>query len=334
MDRCNLNVSVMPTWWQDQLGRPIPETEEERFAVLEELFPGLITYRQQAAPAAVPDPNHGYTMFMALGASIRETSIGSYEIVPMAYEQLMEMTPPDYATSEPVQVLRKAIRETRAKHGSATNGGAAGLFTIALWLRGHEIFTDFFERPEEVKQWVMVFTEALHSHLKFQKDECGEIRYFGLGSCSNCMISPDIYEGFFREGEARIASLSTYMTGRPRQLIMHHCGTKVDAYMDSYSRIPELGTMEADWQSDLDLGEKKMPGLIFKPMLDPILIDDMPEDEIERVVIRFLERESVGEIQSFALTQHTTVSKIRRMLTATVEYNTKHGLPGYTRWFV
>jgi hypothetical protein len=333
MHRCNLNVSVMNSWWEKQLGVSPSLSSDEKFALVEQAFPGLITYRPEEAAPAAPDPNHGYTMYKALGAKVEPNSIGGYEVVPVSVGEAMAMTVPDYDVSGPVQALRESIRETRARFGRAANSSFSGLFTMALRLRGQEIFYDFFERPEMVRHLVSVTTDTLERHLMFLKSECGDIPYFVLGSCSNCMISPDIYEEFFREGEARISRLSTYIKGRERAMGIHHCGTKVDSYLGTYSRIPELEMLEANYQSDIDAAARAMPGLKFKPMIDPIEFDSFDVETIESILFRLLENESVEEIQAFDLSQFFTVEKLRRMLEVVLDFNGSHGLPGYTRFF-
>ncbi|MFA6290887.1 MAG: hypothetical protein WC637_03850 [Victivallales bacterium] len=76
-----------------------------------------------------------------------------------------------------------------------------------------------------------------------------------------------------------------------------------------------------------------MPGLLFKPMLDPIRMYHMSEDEITAQTDSLLGHPSVVEIQAFDLTQFCTVDKVRKLLSMILEYNKNHGLPGYTRFF-
>ncbi len=331
--RCNINISVVDLWWETQLGIPRKSGSGEKQAALAKVFPGLITFRNEGLPHNVPDPNHGFTMLKALGLeySIGETGLPAF--MQLSPEQVMKLSPPDYADNPAVEALRKAIRETKDKYGSAVNSSFSGLLYPALKVRGQDIFTDFYENPEMVRHLMSVLGETLYRHLKFLKDECGDIPYFVLGSCSNCMISPATYDEFLRPHEARISTLSQYIKGRRRAMGMHHCGTKADAYFPVYSKIPELEMIEASWDTDIEAGLREMPGLIFKPMLDPIRLDRMSEDEIAAQLDSLLAHPSVVEIQAFDLTQFCTVEKVRKMLSMTLEYNKSHGLPGYTRFF-
>ena len=331
--RCNLNISVVNPWWEMQLGLKKGASSEERQAALRKVFPDLITFRNEVLSHNVPDPNHGFTMLKALGLeyTIGETGLPSF--TPLTPEQVMKLSPPDYAANPAVESLRKAIRETKDKYGSAVNTSYAGLLYPAMKIRGNDIFTDFYENPEMVRHLMSVLGETLYRHLKFLKDECGDIPYFVLGSCSNCMISPATYDEFLRPHEARISTLSQYIKGRRRAMGMHHCGTKADAYFPVYSKIPELEMIEASWDTDIEAGLREMPGLIFKPMLDPICLDRMSEDEIAAQLDSLLAHPSVVEIQAFDLSQFCTVEKVRKMLSMTLEYNRSRGFPGYTRFF-
>lgn len=333
MHRCNVNISVMSLWWKEQLGVSPSLPSKEKFALIEKTFPGLITYRPETSAPVAPDPNFGMTMHKALGAKLEHNSVGGWDVVPMPADEIMAMTVPDYNTNEHVQALRDSIRATKEKFGSASNSSFLGLFTFAKNLRGQEIFYDFYERPEFVHQMVAILTETLELHLKFLRDECDHIPYFVLGSCSNTMISPDIYEEFFLEGEARISRLSTYIKGHKRAMGIHHCGTKVDPYLDVYAQIPELEMLEANYLSDIELADKKMPGLKFKPMIDPIEFDSFDSDTIDSVLTRLLENGSVEEIQAFDLSQFFTIDKLRRVLECVQKYNRTNNLPGYNRFF-
>lgn len=332
--RCNLNISVIGDWWEKQLGLPASASPEERMAQLEDVFPGLITFHQENAPIWAPDPNHGFTMARALGADIVRTSTGSYDVAPILLEQAQALTPPDYATNPAVQALRESITQTKAQYGKASNASFSGLLYMGLKLRGQDFFFDFYENQDITRHLVAVCTETLYRHLIFLKDTCGEIPYFVLGSCSNCMISPETYREFFLAGEAKISTLSSYLTGHTRAMGIHHCGTKVDAYLEVYSRIPELDMLEANWASDIDRATQMIPGLSFKPMLDPILLDEMSEEAVEQQLQRLLCTEAVVEIQAFDLTQFTPIQKIRRMLETVLSYNHTNNLLGYTRFFV
>ena len=332
-DRCNLNVGVVELWWEAQLGLAPRAGSEEKQAALRRVFPGLITFRNDGLPHAVPDPNHGFTMLKALGLDVAAGEDGSIGITPLSPEAVMALAPPDYADNPAVEALRRAIRETERTYGSATNSSFAGLLYPALKVRGQDLFCDFYENPSMVHHLMAVLGETLRRHLVFLKDECGDIPYFVLGSCSNCMISPATYEEFMLPHEARISTLSRYIKGRPRAMGMHHCGTKADAYFPVYGKIPELEMIEASWDTDMERGLREIPGLLFKPLLDPILLDRMTEADLAEQLSALLEHPSVVEIQAFGLTQFCTVDKIRRMLAMTLEYNRKHGLPGYTRFF-
>ncbi len=173
--------------------------------------------------------------------------------------------------------------------------------------------------------------ETLRRQLVFLKDTCGELAYFVLGSCKNCMISPQIYDEFFREPESRISTLSTYLMGYPRAMGIHHCGKKVDDYLDTYAKIVELEMLEAAWDSDIALAVRKIPGLQFKPVVDPLLLDELSDDEVAEFIRRLISYEAVTEIQAFGVTQFCTISKMRRMLEETILQNSQRGLPGYTR---
>jgi len=332
--RCNLNISVVgDPWWELQLGLPKGSGPEEKQAALNKFFPGLITFRNETLPHNVPDPNKGFTMLKALGLDFTIGETGVPAFTQLSPEQVMKLSVPDYAGNPAVESLRKAIRETKSRYGSAVNTSFSGLLYQAMKVRGQDIFTDFYENPEMVHHLMTVLGETLYQHLKFLKDECGELPYFVLGSCSNCMISPATYDDFLRPHEARISTLSQYIMGHPRAMGMHHCGTKADAYFPVYSKIPELEMIEASLDTDIKMGLREMPGLLFKPMLDPIRLDHMTDDAVTSQLGSLLEHPSVVEIQAFDLTQFCTADRVRRMLSMTLEYNRSHGLPGYTRFF-
>ncbi|HEY3379941.1 MAG TPA: uroporphyrinogen decarboxylase family protein [Armatimonadota bacterium] len=332
-ERCNLNISVVSRWWEDQLGVAADAPADSKRAKLAEALPGLITFRAEEIPAMPPDPNHGLTIARALGATLTPTSTGGWDVTPMSTEALRALMPPDYTTDPAVDALRRTLLQAPVGERRAETSGA-GVLRYLLLLRGQELFYDFSEEPELVHHMAGVVAETIIRHLVFMKDLCGDITYFVLGNCSNCMISPDVYDEFIRPHESRISTLSGYLKGRPRAMGIHHCGTKVDPYLETYAKIADLEMIEADWTSDWDRTERMMPGILLKPMLDPILLDDMAEEAIAAQVRTLAQRPAVVEIQAFGLSQFFTLAKMRTLLTTVLEENRAAGLPGYTRFFL
>jgi hypothetical protein len=325
---CNLNLQIMSDWWHAQLGLTPAANRTEMKAAFEKAFPGLLTFRQDKAPETVPDPNHGYTMLLAMGATV------GHDVEPMSLERFAGLEPPDYDNNPFVQKLREAIRETRRKHGSAFDGSYSGLLYPAMKLRGQEIFSDFYEHPDEVLRFAAVMGETIRRHVLFLKQECGSLPYFVLGNCSNCMISPEIYTTFFLREESAISRLSERVMGRRRAMGIHHCGTKVDAYIDAYAQIEELEMLEANWDSDVALATRCIPGLQFKSMLDPIRLDAMDEDAIEAHVREQFACPATVEIQVFGISGAFTLTKMRRLLETAHQCIGATGMSGYTRLII
>ncbi len=325
---CNLNLNIMSEWWQSQLGLAPTANRADMAAAFEKAFPGLLTFRQEAAPEPVPDPNHGYTMLLAMGATV------GHDVEPMSLDRFAGLEPPDYDNNPFVQKLREAIRETRRKHGSAFDGSYSGLLHPAMKLRGQEIFSDFYEHPDEVHRFAVVMGETIRRHLLFLKQECGSLPYFVLGNCSNCMISPEIYETFFVREESAISRLSGPIMGRRRAMGVHHCGSKVDAYLDAYAQIEELEMIEASWDSDVALATRRIPGLLFKSMLDPIKLDAMDEGVLEAHLREQFACPATVEIQAFGIPGSFSLRKMQRLLETANACIRAPGMSGYTRLIV
>ncbi len=135
MHRCNLNIFVMDTWWEMQLGLPPEATREMRYAAFEETFPGLLTFKEEAAAHRIDDPNHGNTILLALGAEMFRTSDGEYDIKRMTIEQVGALTLPDYDANPHVEKLRQAILTAKARYGRVSNEGYSGLLHLHWMLR-------------------------------------------------------------------------------------------------------------------------------------------------------------------------------------------------------
>ena len=331
---CNLNLSIMPDWWQAQLSLAPTANRTEMAGAFEQAFPGLLTFRQEAAPEPVPDPNHGYTMLRAMGATVIRNAGGGYEVEPMSLDRFAGLEPPDYDNNPFVQKLREAIRETRRKHGSAFDGSYSGLLHPAMKLRGQEIFSDFYDHPEEVHRFAAVMGETIRRHLLFLKEECGSLPYFVLGNCSNCMISPAVYGTFFVREESAISGLSEAVMGRRRAMGIHHCGTKVDAYIDAYAQIEEIEMIEASWDSDVALATRRIPGLLFKSMLDPVKLDALDEDALAAHLREQFACPATVEIQAFGISGAFTVKKMRCLLESALDCIRAPGMSGYTRLII
>jgi hypothetical protein len=331
---CNLNLQFMPDWWGTQLRLSPAASRSECLAAFEQALPGLLTYHPEAAPAPVSDPNHGFTMLLAMGATVTRNAGGGYEVEPMSIERFARLEPPDYANNAFVEKLRDAIRETRRRHGSAFDGSYSGLLYPAMKLRGQEIFSDFYDHPNAVHRFAAVMGETIRRHLLFLKQECGTFPYFILGNCSNCMISPEIYKTFFVREESTISRLSAPIMGHRRAMGVHHCGTKADAYLDAYAQIEEIEMIEANWDTDVALATRRIPGLLFKSMLDPIKLDAMDADAIDVHLREQFACPATVEIQVFGISATLTLNKTRRLLETALECIHAPDMSGYTRLII
>jgi hypothetical protein len=92
--------------------------------------------------------------------------------------------------------------------------------------------------------------------------------------------------------------------------------------------------IEASWDSDVALATRRIPGLLFKSMLDPIKLDAMDEGALEAHVREQFACPATVEIQAFGIPGSFSLRKMQRLLETANACIRAPGMSGYTRLIV
>jgi hypothetical protein len=185
------------------------------------------------------------------------------------------------------------VESLGTRHG--TVGGDVnwgGVLNVALDLRGQDIFTDVYDRPEETSAFfdsigkvLETFTAGIAARTGTTSVSVNRIvRWFDEpiflhSECSHTMISEAAYDEFlFRYDEAWSRSR--------RPFGIHYCGTDPHRFAAAFSRLPRLDFLDLGWGGDVAALRKALPDTFFSIRLSPTAIGGMSAEEIRSTVER------------------------------------------------
>jgi len=123
-----------------------------------------------------------------------------------------------------------------------------GILNNAFHLRGQDIFTDFFDRPDFVHQFFSTICDVMirFAHLVQERQRISgfHINQLSVSNCVMNMISPDMYSEFVFPYDKKIAS-------NFERFGVHTCNWNITPYIDVLSRLPQLGYLDMGMDSDL-----------------------------------------------------------------------------------
>jgi uroporphyrinogen-III decarboxylase len=166
----------------------------------------------------------------------------------------------------------------------------AGILNIALDLRGELIFTDMFDRPDEVNKFFSQIGSLLEKFVQGIQRETGSssisvnrnVRHiakpvFLSSECSHTMISTDHYENYLLDFDKK-------WSNKYRPYGIHYCGEDVHRHVASLVKIPHLDFLDVGWGGDIKKLRTNLPTTFLNIRLSPVkLIHDSCE-EIEAAI--------------------------------------------------
>ena len=166
----------------------------------------------------------------------------------------------------------------------------AGVLNIAMDLRGERIFTDMFDKPNEVNQFFSKIGALLEKFVAGIQKETGSssisvnrnVRHiekpvFLSSECSHTMISTDHYEDHLLEFDRN-------WSNKYRPYGVHYCGEDVHRHIASLVKIPHLDFLDVGWGGNVKELRVNLPNTFLNIRLSPVnLIHDSCEEISETI---------------------------------------------------
>jgi hypothetical protein len=161
----------------------------------------------------------------------------------------------------------------------------AGVLNIALDLRGEQIFTDMYDKPDEVKEFFSKIGSLLERFVAGIQKETGSssisvnrnVRHiakpvFLPSECSHTMISTDHYEDHLLEFDRNWSC-------KYRPYGVHYCGGDLHRHIAALVQIPHLDFVDVGWGGNIEELRTNLPSTFLNIRLSPVnLIHDSCEE--------------------------------------------------------
>ena len=303
-----VEVVFHPSWWfkhtgitfdQDFFYDPLKRVESEK-RMEQELYNrfgmyGLGRDRNQDLPVIGAVHNAaGYLISELLGCKVNYFEDSAPQVYPANHEELKIYTDDIFKT--PVfKKLEHLLDKLKGKYGylyGDINWG--GILNSALDLQTEKIFTDFFEKPEETRDYFIGISKVIEKFTTFVKKETGTTSVsvnrlvyhfdkpvFLHSECSHTMISVEDYENF-------LLPFDIDWSRRFRPFGVHYCGVDPHRMAESFARIPHLDFLDVGWGGDLKILRKHLPATFLNIRLSPVEIINQTKDEVRETITRLV----------------------------------------------
>lgn len=299
-----VEIVLHPDWWHDREGisfdedffyhparRVEAETAMER-ALYERWGAYGLGGSESAPQIGAVHLAAGFLVSEMLGCKV-EYLEDSPPVVHPANIEAPVLSGSDPFRSQAFKKLDSLMEALSARHGRLSGDvNWGGVLNIALDLRGQDVLTDVYDKPEETglffEQIASVldrFTSGIASRTGTTSVSVNRIvNWFDQpvhlhSECSHTMVSEAVYDEFlFRFDQEWCKTRVPYG--------IHYCGTDPHRFAAAFSRLPRLDFLDLGWGGDVALLRKALPDTFFSLRLSPTAIGGMSAEEIRTTVER------------------------------------------------
>jgi uroporphyrinogen-III decarboxylase len=195
------------------------------------------------------------------------------------------ITMDEFRADERVRVITDQVKRVREKYGWCSGQQNLGsVINTAIYLRGMDLFTDFYERPETIRKLYDLITNRMTLCYEYFAGLDGKYTNVGIGNCSVCMISPDIYEQFNRPFDLRIMELAK----SHGVLFSLHQDSNVTRYIEKYKPFNYLYSFDIGCDTDVALFRKGFPETVLNIFVYTSFLLNRTPDEIRRDIRKMI----------------------------------------------
>lgn len=188
------------------------------------------------------------------------------------------------------------LRDSLKKRYSYLAGDVnwSGVLNLALDLRGHVLFEDIFDKPAQVREFLLNISRVVERFATDIENQTGTssisvnrtVRFFDKpiflhSECSHTMISSEHYEQF-------LLPIDQYWSQRHRPFGIHYCGSDPHRHAKSFARLPHLDFLDVGWGGDIKKLRQALPNTFLNIRLSPVEIINQSNDEISETIIRLV----------------------------------------------
>jgi len=154
-----------------------------------------------------------------------------------------------------------------------------GVLNNAFHLRGEDIFTDFYNRPNLVHHFFSIISDLmirLAQRVQRRQGESGfYVNHFCVSNCTVNMVSPQIYREFLLPYDKKIAESF-------ERFGVHTCNWDVTPYLEEIKNLPKVGYLDMGIMSDLKKVKKMFPDTRRAVMYSPVRLQEVSLNELKK----------------------------------------------------
>lgn len=198
--------------------------------------------------------------------------------------ELEQLTPETLMLSPSAEELFRQMETIKSESGKIHGYmNWQGVLNNAYHLRGQDIFTDFYERPEFIHHLFSIICEVMIGLAQVvqekQRASGFDINQLSVSNCMMNMISPEMYREFVFPHDKKIA-LSFKRFG------VHTCNWKIDPYIGVLGELPKMGYLDMGTASDLAEVKRRFPDTRRAVIYSPMALHDNPVKVIQKNMTR------------------------------------------------
>jgi len=306
-----VEIVFHPNWWNKNIGisfdksfffdaKSRVDTDLEMRRYLQKKFPDLELvenaneYRPVVGGVLLAA---GYIISAILGCDINYSEDSSPEVITknLTDDQIMSLKILNIHDTEPMDDLVKMMDALETQFGYLEGDiNWEGVQNVALNLRGQELFTDYFTKPELVDKLLTVVAQTIMQFVTYMKKRIGTTSIsvnrivrkvnpkINLHSnCSVTMISPQVYTDFLLKFDQQFAH-------HFQPYGIHYCGNNMDKMSLPFSKLDGVEFFDVGWGSDIQVCRSFLPEKFFSLRLDPGRLLRESADIIEQDILKLL----------------------------------------------
>lgn len=303
-----VEIVLAPDWWYAHAGitfdrdfffHPLRRVEAERKMeqVLYEQWGrfGLGQDRNRDLPlVGATHLAAGFMISEMLGCQVDYHEDAPPQVHPAEITDLTlnEESPFATPTFRQFEQLNESLKSKYGRLAGDVNWG--GVLNVALDLRGQDLFLDFADQPDRVRDFIGSIGRVISRFVDTVESRTGSssisvnrnVRHlprpvFLHSECSHTMISSETYEEF-------LLDIDVAWSRRKRPFGIHYCGPDPHRFAASFARIPHLDFLDVGWGGDVRVLRRHLPHTFLNIRLSPVEILKQTPAQIRQTIRRLV----------------------------------------------
>jgi len=291
-----VSLYFMPEWWSRHYHCACPRATEPSQAALDSMYLGRLRYLfRQFGEWGIGKENpvlgggqiatvlrHGYdTVPILLGTALEYGDAWGFFPRFRPIEELRNLAPVDIGNHPEGEWIVAEKRRLESLYGRATHCLDLGsVVNHAFRMVGQDIYADMIGCPEEVRDLFECILQTMRWFFAFLDRVFGGMDPVPVSNCNVTLMRPALYQELALPFDARQNRFATDLTGAPPRAAVHHCDVPVDPFLEAYSQMPGLASMQASFRSDVALAKRRLACNFSAMISPPALNADLDEFDV------------------------------------------------------